>query len=111
MGGREGRVAEGPTAWILEMDLSTAGKLIQPLQLAFSGLGELLPMSCVPAQTQSRAHKREKLSVWLDGMPARASIHTAHTTKLHVHTPAYSVYCTTLPGPSVLSTHIFHDTA
>lgn len=64
VGGREGRVAEGPTAWFLEIDLSTAGKLIQPLQLAFSGLGELLPMSCVPAQTQSRAHKREKQSVW-----------------------------------------------
>ena len=85
------------TAWFLEMDLSTPGKLIQPSQLVLSGLGPLLPIPCLPAHTITTASART---------PTHSRMHARKHTR-RAHPPAYSVYCITLfDGPSVLSTHM-----
>ena len=99
--GREGRRCRAggqrATAWFLEMDLSTPGKLIQPSQLVLSGLGPLLPIPCLPAHTITTASTRT---------PTHSRMHAREHTR-RAHPPAYSVYCIALfDGPSVLSTHM-----
>jgi len=115
LGGQAGRgEAQGLTAWFLEMDLSTPGKLIQPSQTVFSGFGPLRPISCLPGPTVARSRQtaasagQQPRAVALCVRPCPQWGRTQARCRGHTQARCHAGPSTTLPLPPPFLTGVEH---